>query len=155
MKLGARVATAALAILTALGVTVGGAGAANASTARGAVLGERVDWYAFQGLTPSWHCRATVDRGDYYEQVCSIVSGRAYQGALIVVARTTAWYDAEVWSVRNATYLDWRICEGTITAGTRVVCFSPTLGANAGDVVQGYASDPDFNDMFGPTIRIT
>ncbi|MER7894555.1 hypothetical protein ABTX15_32755 [Micromonospora sp. NPDC094482] len=163
MSLRARMGIAALAILTTVSMTVGGAGVANASAGTSHAPGdpsaasyEVVPWYTFERTNSTWHCGATVDRPAFYEQVCTIVNGKSYQSALIFVPKVSAEWTAEVINVRNGTADGRRICAGgTLTAWVRIVCFAPTRTAKSGEYVYSYAFDPSFADLYGPVMRIS
>ncbi|BCJ52575.1 hypothetical protein Asp14428_40500 [Actinoplanes sp. NBRC 14428] len=140
--------------LALIGTLVGLAGPANAAPADSSARAAAVSWYPYTGTGPTWHCGPTADHGSYHEQICTIVNGRNYQGALIFVADVSDYYISSTWNIRNRNNGDFRLCDGYVAAGTRVVCFAPTETGNAGDYVQGYALDHDVRDMYGPTITL-
>ncbi|MER7894513.1 hypothetical protein ABTX15_32475 [Micromonospora sp. NPDC094482] len=154
---------AALAILTTVSMTVGGAGVANASAGTPHASGDRsaasyveyVDWYTYRGTDSTWHCGATVDRIGFYEQVCTIVNGKSYQSALIFVPKISDDRTAQVTNVRNGVADGSRVCAGWLTAWVRVVCFAPTRTANRGDSVYSHANDDSYQDLYGPSVRIS
>ncbi|MER7894538.1 hypothetical protein ABTX15_32645 [Micromonospora sp. NPDC094482] len=163
MSLRARMGIAALAILTTISMTVGGAGVANASAGTPHASGDRsaasyveyVDWYTYRGTDSTWHCGATVDKPAFYEQVCTIVNGKSYQSALIFVPKTSSYRSVVVSNVRNGVDAGQRVCHGDLTAWIRVVCFAPTRTGTSGDSVYSIANDPDWVNLYGPSVRIS
>ncbi|MER7894512.1 hypothetical protein ABTX15_32470 [Micromonospora sp. NPDC094482] len=163
MSLRARMGVAALAILTTVSVAVGGAGVANASAGAPYASGDRnaagytefVDWYAYSSTTPNWTCSLTFDTADFYEQVCVIVNGKSFQGALIFVPKKSDYYSAQVWNVRMGSSEASRVCAGRLTAWVRVVCFAPTQTGSRGESVYGLANDPNYKNLYGPVVRIS
>lgn len=114
-----------------------------------------VAWYPFTGTTAIWHCTTTTDRGDYTEQHCTIVNGLQYQAAFILQSKQEKNYAATAQNVNSGQYEEYRVCSGTVAPGTKVVCYSPTIGGTSSERVQGYFIDPNKNGLYSPTIAIS
>jgi hypothetical protein len=139
---------AAAAVIVAAMVGVG----ANAPGASAAP----VPWYPWEGLDARWHCSSTVDQYAYYEQFCTIVSGRNYQAAVILVPRVdNEFFETTVTNVRNRANGATRTCRSGLRERERVVCYSPTQTGNAGDNVQGRFRDHYNEEFFSPTTKLS
>ncbi len=147
------VTVAAVALLA--GGTTTAALAAPAPSGQLSAAEVAVDWFPFPGIDSTWHCGRTAERPAWYEQMCVIVNGQAYQAAYIVKAKSDINIMVGVQNVRNGAFLDYTHCSGFIGAGVRKVCFSPTQIAIRGDYVQGIGFRVLEDRRYSPTIQVS